>query len=382
MRSIFTMNESLCKDLDICVAVLNASSHQYYLVSEEVPDVPTMTMVTCLMVRPVKYPHPTDGIHWLIQPALHPPLPSDPERIVILATAASPQQYDDGIPQAPPDYDYTGLGKSWHKKLYLGVPPRCSCKQICFVQSCSNALQRIECDSRCKNKCLNKRFQTDTFKGVRIRDSGDPHRGRFLVTSSPLFKDQFVGSYKGRVCFPTSSFGRQQSSFRFLLHTIKATRIFLDAKWNADDPAASLRFVNHSCLPSGRFETWNVQGYYRIGFFMNTDVAENTELTADYRMVVHDPTDQVPCACPFLPVHNFPKLDPTKCQKVVCPSYSDADLLAEDVIDISGPDSPAQSILSRSHVRISNTSSSPPTSQFGLSSEQPAAADPPRDVGR
>jgi hypothetical protein len=31
-----------------------------------------------------------------------------------------------------------------------------------------------------------------------------------------LFKDQFIGSYKGRICFSTSSYGRQQSSYRFL----------------------------------------------------------------------------------------------------------------------------------------------------------------------
>jgi hypothetical protein len=195
-----------------------------------------------------------------------------------------------------------------------------------------------------------------------------------------LFKDQFIGSYKGRICFSTSSYGRQQSSYRFFLTTIKGTRIFIDSKWNSDDPAASLRYVNHSCLPTGRFEVWNVKGYYRIGYFMNENVPANAELTADYRMVVHKETDQITCACPLIPTHKFPKLDSSRCQRVLCPDNGNTTIMENELIDLSS--SSAQKPKRSSGNNTTKDGTTLPTSQSTLPSEQLADSGDPHDVGR
>jgi hypothetical protein len=382
MRSIFYMNSQLCLDLELCVAVIDGIHHLYQGATSGLAEIPRSEIKTCLMIRATNYPHPTEGVHWLIKPAQQSfTLPQTTARSVILSNATPIGTSDSGIPLPPLDYDYTGLGKQWQKLLYLGVPPRCSCKGTCLLHSCTNALQRIECDHRCKNRCLNRRLQAESFRGVRICDSNDPCRGKYLTTTVPLSAHQFLGTYKGRICFPTSTYGRQHSRYRFLLTTIKNTRLFIDAKWNEDDLAASLRYINHSCLPTGRFELWNVLGYYRIGYFLNTDLQANEELTADYRMVVHNPSEQVSCVCPVKPAHKFPKLDHTYCQRVLCPTNSDARLIAEETITIASPTkdhqqkqlSPTQDLLQDPTL---------PTSQSGTSSERPTASGHiPPDVG-
>jgi hypothetical protein len=156
----------------------------------------------------------------------------------------------------------------------------------------------------------------------------------------------------------------------------------MDAKWNSEDPAASLRYVNHSCLPTGRFEVWNVKGYYRIGYFMNEKVPANAELTADYRMVVHTAADQVDCVCPVLPTHKFPKLDNSCCQRVLCPDNGNITILDEELIDLSHipPGATIRRSPSRSNSKINFNLF---TSQHSLPSEQLAdSGNQPQDVGR
>ena len=184
---------------------------------------------------------------------------------------------------------------------------------------------------------MNKRIQNEGFRGVRVCTSNNPQRGKYLTTSVSLSAHQFLGTYKGRICLPTSSHGRQHSSYRFLLTTIKTTRIFIDAKWNETDPAASLRFVNHSCRPTGRYELWNVLGFYRIVYFTNIDLQPHEELTADYHMVVYSPSDQVDCVCPVLPTHPFPRIDSKYVQRVLCPTNGDAKLIAHETQEVSAP---------------------------------------------
>ena len=368
MRSIFYMNPTLCRELHIYVAIIDISSHLYYFTALDLPNVKSLDFSTCLMVRSSSFPYPASHNDWLVEPLDPPTPPKTSSTTVILTNSLQPTLSVSGNPAFPPDYDLTGLGKHWYKKLFLGTPPRCSCAKFCSLQTCSNALQRIECDDRCKNQCMNKRFQTQTLRRIRICDSGYLPRGRYLTTSLPLFRDQFVGTYKGRVIIPAGTFGRQSSSHRFLLTSCRGTRVFLDAKWNADDPMAALRYINHSCLPTGRFELWNVLGYYRIGYFMNEDVKADEELTADYRMVVHEESDQVPCSCPLQPPHMFPRLDSSRCQKILCPTNVNA-LVNSSTIDITDLDpSPLKPSTRSSPEKPS------PTSQPVPSSERSAAS--------
>jgi hypothetical protein len=157
--------------------------------------------------------------------------------------------------------------------------------------------------------------------------------------------------------------------------------LYIDAKWNEDDNDACLRFINHSCLPNGRFELWNVRGYYRIGFFTNFAVPANTELTANYNMVVHDSSEQVQCLCPLIPPHQFPPIDPTRCHRVLCPSNTALCPIDQEIIDITGPDSP-DSALSLSYRLRSSPLRPSPTSQPGRSSvPRSESGSAPRDVG-
>jgi hypothetical protein len=97
-------------------------------------------------------------------------------------------------------------------------------------------------------------------------------------------------------------------------------------------------------------------------------------------MVVHDPADQVTCQCPLQPPHKFPRLDLSRCQKILCPHNGNSTLASSELIDMTSQSSPTVSTTTK-------LSSDTPqgiqlTSQPWSSSVRPAdCGSPPQDVG-
>jgi hypothetical protein len=101
---------------------------------------------------------------------------------------------------------------------------------------------------------------------------------------------------------------------------------------------------------------------------MNEDVKADEELPADYRMVVHDTADQVPCACPLQPAHMFPRLDSSRCKKILCPQHVNAPVNSS-TIDITDLDpSPLKPFTRSSPDKPSPTSQSVPSSERSAAS--------------
>jgi hypothetical protein len=97
--------------------------------------------------------------------------------------------------------------------------------------------------------------------------------------------------------------------------------------------------------------------------------------------VVHDESEQVQCVCPLVPPHPFPPLDPTRCHRVLCPSNTALCPIDQEIIDVTGEDSP-DSAPSISHRLRSSPPRLSPTSQPGRSSvPRTESGLAPRDVG-
>ncbi|EFC42671.1 predicted protein [Naegleria gruberi] len=174
----------------------------------------------------------------------------------------------------------------------------CHCTNGCIPKYCINYLSQIECptDCNCGDNCQNRVFtkmaypelicfQSDT-KGIGVKCNQDV-----------IKKGTFITEYVGEVISVDKFETRTKRSYKKSLHhycmNMNENEI-IDATWMGN----IARFINHSCAPNARTQTWDVNGQNRVGIFAIKDIVKGEEITYNYNFLIYnDETKQQECKC-------------------------------------------------------------------------------------
>jgi len=129
------------------------------------------------------------------------------------------------------------------------------------------------------------------FAAIDVRET--PGKGKGLFASEDLEAGAYVREYVGEIIDEDELTRRRQArkGDKHMFVAYLKDGSYLDAT----DKGSITRFINHSCEPNCRFETWNVSGHYRIGIFATKSISAHTELTFDYKWDYS--VDRAPTKC-------------------------------------------------------------------------------------
>jgi len=164
-------------------------------------------------------------------------------------------------------------------------------------RKCLNRLLSTECFAEtcpAKELCTNRVFQKQMHCNVYpIRTE---KCGWGLAAGQLITKGTFIIQYVGEIFSVDSEIGAKRiekyrgSPCVYLMSTSQNEVIDPTTRGNL------ARFINHSCDPNSETQKWNVLGEICIGIFAKRDIAEDEELTFDYRFDAHK-TAFTKCLC-------------------------------------------------------------------------------------
>ena len=92
---------------------------------------------------------------------------------------------------------------------------------------------------------------------------------------SEIPKASVIGRYLGVV---SSSFNENSNYVMELMTLPDKTKLFVDAKFEGNNT----RFINHSCEPNCRYESWRCGDEFMVYVVTIKNIAKNQELTVSY----------------------------------------------------------------------------------------------------
>ena len=207
-----------------------------------------------------------------------------------------------------PNIDYFPSVKFIPDLLYSSCKPdkidfgKCQCegKSICLNDNkCINFATYYECGDDCSSliKCKNRRIYKKQFKKCQVFKT--PNKGFGLRTKVKLLKNDLVLEYIGEVLDNNDLQKKIQNptmcSFNmyYLMSLDSKKKLYVDAARQG----GLARFINHSCNPNCKLETWYVNGFPRACIFALTDIHIDEELTFDYEWDNRPNHHQTKCYC-------------------------------------------------------------------------------------
>lgn len=153
--------------------------------------------------------------------------------------------------------------------------------RTCDTDACSNRASKIECvrgKCRAKKKCMNMRFQMREVPRIERFKAGE--KGYGLRALEPIAAGQFIEEYMGEII------DEEEYEKRLIEYTNRKHFYMMsvgDGEYvDAFSKGSLARFVNHSCDPNAKTETWVVLGEKVVGCFALRDIAAGEEITFDY----------------------------------------------------------------------------------------------------
>jgi SET domain-containing protein len=144
-------------------------------------------------------------------------------------------------------------------------------------------------------------------KNAKIFVQQTPLKGRGLFAAEEIPANTFVREYVGEIIGQDTLSQRRQthvSNKHMFVAYLNKNRIFdtstqkyvsVDTYLDSTHKASISRFINHSCDPNCRFETWNVDNHMKIGIFTTRCLSASEELTFDYMWDYS--ADRIPTKC-------------------------------------------------------------------------------------
>jgi hypothetical protein len=162
---------------------------------------------------------------------------------------------------------------------------------------CLNRLLCTECvveTCAAREMCTNRVFQLQQH--CNVYPIKTEKCGWGLAAGQPIPRGTFIIQYIGEIFSVDSEIGRKRiekyrgSPCVYLMSTSQNEVIDPTNRGNL------ARFINHCCEPNSETQKWNVLGEICIGIFAKRDIAEDEELTFDYRFDAHK-TAFTKCLC-------------------------------------------------------------------------------------
>jgi histone-lysine N-methyltransferase SETD1 len=100
---------------------------------------------------------------------------------------------------------------------------------------------------------------------------------------------EYVGEYVGKAEVAARKKKRYGTNMWYIAKVGSSEDLYVDASVIGN----TARFINHSCIPNCRFETWFVDSKPRLIVVSNGPIEEGTLLTLSYM----DSTWNIPCEC-------------------------------------------------------------------------------------
>ena len=157
---------------------------------------------------------------------------------------------------------------------------------------CTNRIVQVEClYCRSNDECQNKAIRLHSFPNTKIVKCG--LLGYGLITTEPVQRFQKVVIYMGEwIPFPEyrrRRFAADAAKEQIYFHEDFKDELYIDAR----ETGNNARFVNHSCIPNCRYETWYVDSIPYCVLCAIEDIPAGSLLTARYI----DPTWNLPTGC-------------------------------------------------------------------------------------
>ncbi|KJR89190.1 histone-lysine N-methyltransferase SETD1 [Sporothrix schenckii 1099-18] len=133
-------------------------------------------------------------------------------------------------------------------------------------------------------------------KTVKFARSAIHNWGLYAMESIP--KDDMIIEYVGQEVRQSVATIRERAYIRAGIGSSYLFRIDDATVIDATKKGGIARFINHSCMPNCTAKIIKVEGSKRIVIYALRDIAQNEELTYDYKFEPEDnPEDRVPCLC-------------------------------------------------------------------------------------
>ncbi|EPE05402.1 histone-lysine n-methyltransferase [Ophiostoma piceae UAMH 11346] len=133
-------------------------------------------------------------------------------------------------------------------------------------------------------------------KPVKFARSAIHNWGLYAMESIP--KDDMIIEYVGQEVRQSVATIRERAYIRAGIGSSYLFRIDDATVIDATKKGGIARFINHSCMPNCTAKIIKVEGSKRIVIYALRDIAQNEELTYDYKFEPEDnPEDRVPCLC-------------------------------------------------------------------------------------
>lgn len=149
-------------------------------------------------------------------------------------------------------------------------------------QGCLNRSMNIECSTKCTlgEDCQNQRIRRRQHAKAKVALTKG--RGWGLVAKEPLQCGDLVVEYCGEVMSEEESNERLAEAKKRGETNFYLFRVNKDMVIDAAKKGNSARFINHSCSPNCKSQTWTVGNQTRVGIFALDDIEPGTEFTYDY----------------------------------------------------------------------------------------------------
>jgi len=178
----------------------------------------------------------------------------------------------------------------------------CNCVEVpglaaCYDEKCKNFVCQTECqEDLCPAgpTCCNQRFQKKQYAKFCVKKI-DNEKGFGLVAQEKIPAGNFISEYIGEV-IDEEEYSRRKKKYaaeRNFYFMNLSPGVYIDASRKG----TKTRFVNHSCDPNCKSQKWKVKGIQAIGIFAIKDIAENEEITFDYRVEEGSDRQSIPVAC-------------------------------------------------------------------------------------
>ena len=128
-----------------------------------------------------------------------------------------------------------------------------------------------------KHKCGNRISQKKLWL-VSCAPLPVNYRGRCLKALSAIPKASVVGRYLGVV---SKSINENSNYVMELGELPDKTKLFIDAKFEGNNT----RFINHSCDPNCRYESWRCGNKFMVYVVTIKNIAKYQELTVSYGVI-------------------------------------------------------------------------------------------------
>ncbi|XP_062170373.1 histone-lysine N-methyltransferase ASHH3-like isoform X3 [Alnus glutinosa] len=170
--------------------------------------------------------------------------------------------------------------------IFCSCSPSPGSSSVCG-RDCHCGMLLSSCSSGCKCgcSCLNKPFQHQPVKKMKLVKVQTEKCGSGIVADEDIKQGEFVIEYVGEViddktCEERLWNMKHRGETNFYLCEINRDMV-IDATYKGNKS----RYINHSCCPNTEMQKWIIDGETRIGIFATRNIKKGEHLTYDYQFV-------------------------------------------------------------------------------------------------